>query len=447
MITELIIASGIVYCINKLYNSKNDSIKKEFNEIMESIGIHNKINQTFKIHTIINKKYGYNALITIPKGLSFNDLENKINILEDNLNAIVKLDKSTFNKNIIMYVVNKDINRFDFEPVYCKENEIYLGKDYKGDSCIVNMDKKPHLLIAGATGYGKTMLISCILTNLIYNSQKKTELYLSQLAKSEISIFDKCKNVKMTAYTPNEMMVMLDKLVRILDKRSNMFSQHNIRNINQWNKNFKNRYVKRIYLFCEEMSELMDLDEDKLFYLIKEGRSIGIHVIGVLQRSTATNINTDCKSQMTRITFHQNSKIDSQNIINSNSATNLKEGECIYCSSNGEVKVKIPFVDEDFVILNKYVSEIKMPNLANPVISTVSEDENLDKNIILSENEAFILQRYDIVDTEYEEVKNNEESIVEVQDIPNLDDKKANNNKRKRKGVINIEEIDKDDIN
>lgn len=447
MITELLIATGIIYCINKISNSKEEEIKNDFNNIMESVGIKNKINQTFKIHTIIKKKYGYNALISIPKGLCFNDLSNKVNILEDNLNAIIKLDKPTFNKNIIMYVVNKDVSRFDYKPIKCNEDEIYLGKDYKGDDCVVDMNKNPHLLIAGATGYGKTTLVSCIITNLIYNSEKKTELYLSQLAKSEISIFDDCNNVKMTAYNTKEMLLMIEKLITILKKRSDLFSQHNIRNIRQWNKKFKHRYMKRIYLFCEEMSELIDLDTEGLFYLIKEGRSVGIHVVGILQRSTATNIDTNCKSQMTRITFHQNSILDSQNIINSNNATKLKQGECIYCGSEGEVKVKVPFVDEDFVMLNKFVNEIKLPCYCQEN-TVIREGQILDKNIILSENDIFILQRQNVVEVEYEEVKKDEESTFDIQDIPNtIENNKNNIKKRKRKGVINIEEIKKNDFN
>ena len=82
--------------------------------------------------------------------------------------------------------------------------------------------------------------------------------------------------------------------------------------------------MKRVILVCEEMSELMELDVwSNLWKVVKAGRSVGVHLIGALQRTTATNLDTDVKSQMTRITFHQNSIIDSQNVINSNDAMKL----------------------------------------------------------------------------------------------------------------------------
>ncbi|MBY6921896.1 hypothetical protein HYH30_19165, partial [Clostridium botulinum] len=119
------------------------------------------------------------------------------------------------------------------------------------------------------------------------------------------------------------------------------------------------------------------------------------------------------KSQMTRITFHQNSIIDSQNVINSNNAMKLKKGECIVCGSNGEINIKVPYIDDDFVILNKYVSEIRIPT---------KEEKQQILNVKKENGQILMIEAPTIIDVPIEDIKPVQE-------------------KRKRKGVISLEEI------
>lgn len=408
MIVELALAVAGTYAYNYLNTINERKLKHKFIDIMKSIGIQNKREETFKIYKIIPTKYGFKCYINIPNGLSVEHLNSKLNILEDNLNGIIDLDKDKFKSYITMRIVDRDIAKFPFKPIKCNNNLLYLGKDFKGKDYLLDLDNHPMILIAGSTGYGKSMLLSCMLTNLIYNSSNDIELFLTQLIKGEISSFENCKPVKLTAYNSNELNIVLNKVKEKIDSRSNLFQSHGIRNINQWNKHFPKKRMKRIVMICEEMSELMLLPIwEELWAIVKAGRSVGINIIGVLQRTTATNIDTNVKSQMTRITFHQNSIIDSQNVINSNNAMKLKRGECIVCGNNGEEIVKVPYIDEDFVILHKYVPEIKIP-LNNKKTTGKNENDTIEILNVDNENKQILtLEEHVIVDVESKEIKDN----------------------------------------
>ncbi len=415
MFVELGLAIVGTYMYNYLNTADERKFKNDFNEIMNATGIRNRQDETFSIYKLETTNYGYIAHLNNVKGLSIEHLESKLNILECNLNSIINIEKDKFNNDIKLYAINKDIAKFYFEPVKCRENQLYIGRDYKGQPYFLNLDEHPMLLIAGATGYGKSMLLSSILTNLIYNSSKNIELYLTQLIKGEISSFEDCLPVKMVAYNCNELLIAINKVKKKIDDRSNLFKAHGIRNINQWNKHFKSKKMKRVILVCEEMSELMELPVwEELWQVVKAGRSVGVHLIGALQRTTATNLNTDVKSQMTRITFHQNSIIDSQNVINSNNAMQLKKGECIVCGSNGEINIKVPYIDDDFVILNKYVPEIRIPT---------KEEKQQILNVKKENGQILMIEAPTIVDVPIEDIKPVQE-------------------KRKRKGVISLQEVE-----
>jgi hypothetical protein len=406
MIVELGLIVLGTYAYNYLNTIDEKKLKHKFTSIMESIGVQNKKEESFKIYKIIPTNYGYVCYINIPNGLSIEHLNSKLNILEDNLNGIIDLEKDKFKPNITMRIVNRDIAKFPFKPVKCPSNKLYIGKDFKGKDYLVNLDLHPMILIAGATGYGKSMLLSCILTNLIYNSSKDIELFLTQLIKGEISSFEDCKPIKMTAYNSNDLDIVLSKVKDNINSRSLLFQSHGIRNINQWNKYFPTRKIKRIVLVCEEMSELILLPIwDELWSIVKSGRSVGIHIIGVLQRTTCENLSPQVKSQMTRITFHQNSIIDSQNVINSNNAIKLKRGECIICGNNGEEVIKVPFIDDDFVVLHKYVPEIRVPSPTQTKKNKVKDSSDNKNNIDEENKQILTLEEHSIVDINEKDIK------------------------------------------
>jgi hypothetical protein len=414
MFVEMGLAILGTYAYNYLNKSDERKLRDNFNSIMEGTGIKNKVDETFKIYKIIPTSYGYVNYIRIPDGLSLEHLNSKINILEDNLNGIVELEKDKFKAHIIMRIVDKDISKFKFMPVKTSDYQLCIGKDFKGQDYLVDLNKDPHILIGGATGTGKTFLLAAILTNLIYNSLGSIELYLLQICKSEISAFENCTCIKYSAYTLEMCNVALLKLSKELDRRSEKFRKYGIRNITQWNKHHKDRYMKRLIVVIEELSFFIDTTIwEQVMKIAKAGRSVGIHLISCIQRSTATNLPPDLKSQMTRITFRQKSYIDSNNIINTSDATKLKERECIIDGNSDYAMIKSPWIDEDYVLLHKYVSDIKIPT---------HEEKQEILNVKKINNKVYCIEQ---------------PKIIEINESDIKDDKP----KKIRKGVISLEDF------
>lgn len=359
MIVELGLVALGGYMWHTLNTKEEKVLKDKFNSSMEGIGLYNKKQETFYLYGLKETKYGWRGYIKIPKGLSLEHLNSKLNILEDNLNGIIEVEKDRFKDYIEFYMVNKDVDKYKFEPVKCKPYELYIGKDFKLKNFKINVRKDPMILIGGATGTGKTFLLASILCNLIYNSKEKIEICLLQIAKSELSAFEECSCIRKACFTERDCFIQLNEIMEIINKRSNKFKEKSIRNISQWNIHFKDGYMKEIYVVIEELSFFLDLDI--ITDISKVGRSVGVHIIGCIQRTVATEMNPTLKSQMTRITFRQKSSIDSTNIINTPDAKYLKERECIVDGNSDYIQLKTPWIDEDYVILHKYVKDINIP--------------------------------------------------------------------------------------
>lgn len=414
MFVELGATALIFAGISYIRNTSEREFKNKFNNIMEGCGLKNKLGYTYEIKEINKTNYGYNISLLIPPGLSAKHLEDKKNILEDNLSGLVEIEKNKFSNLLQIRFIDNDIDKFEFEPVKCKENQLYIGKDFKGKNYFLDLNKDPHILIGGVTGTGKSFLLGSILTNLIYNNSDKIEIYLSQIVKGEIGAFSNCKGVEYTSYDIEEIKLVLEKICKKIDERSEKFTTNGIKNITSWNNHFKKNKMKRVFCVLEELSFFMGNEDvwEYLLKIMKAGRSCGIHCLGLLQRSTATNLNTDVKAQMTRITFRQKSVIDSNNIINCNDAIDLRERECIVDGNSDKRLIKVPFIDEDFKVLQKYVKEIIVPGDKEKTV--VYENKITFKEIEPPKEEKIIIN-------------------VEPKDIKVKP-------KRKRQGVISMEE-------
>ena len=316
---------------------------------------------------------GHILKISIPATSSFENFEKKKAQLEDHLGAIIELEKIRFTSMFTAKCINKDIGKYKFNIVKAPENKLFIAKEFDGTPFLLDLDKEAHLLIGGQTGTGKSFLLASILTNLIATN-KNIEIYLSQIMKGEIGLFSNCKQVKMTAYNLEEVAAILRRISKKIDERSKLFSSKGFKNLTHYNSKNKNK-LKRIFFIVEELSFFMPNDSDpanvnslknecwnKILDLVKAGRSAGIHFISVTQRSTCANLPSEVKAQMCCLTTQQRSSIDSMNIIESPKAKDLQERECLAWGRKGLKLLKIPFIDEDYKDLQKFVPEIKLPN-------------------------------------------------------------------------------------
>ena len=340
----------------------------------------NNLNLDFKIVKNKKIKNGLELTVKCPAGKSYKDLEKNIDSLESSLRGLVTIEDIRFTDLIKIEVINEELKNYDFIPVKSQNNLIFIGKNFSEKNFFIDIEKDPHILIGGMTGTGKTFLLSSILTNLIYNNSNTIDLYISQIIKGEIGQFSNCKPVKFVGNTLEEVSIALEKVVKKVDERCRKFNSQGYKNLSHYNKNNKNK-LKRIYFVIEEVSFFIanDSDPDEIRQLknkcwsniqliVKAGRAAGVHFLSVTQRSTIANIPSEVKSQMCCITLRQRSKRDSENIIEDSEAVKLKERECLVFSSKGLDMVKVPSIDENYRILQRYVKEIVTPGTSNKLI-------------------------------------------------------------------------------
>ena len=419
MISELVVATAGAILV---YNWDKISLKNKWKKIMLECKLYNPSGIAFSISKINNKNYGYSFNISIPLGLSLDHLIKKKDTIQDNFNCILKIEKGTFDKHIKAYLINKNISKYIYKPVKCKPNLIYIGTDITGKNYFIDLNKDPHVLLGGATGTGKSFFLAMVLANIIYCNSELTELWLMQTTKGELGMFQDCSNVR--CYGRNFLQVVEygKRLESILEYRSKKFEQYGIKNITQWNKHFPNKKMKRIIVATEEMYSISCIPSYAI--LMKAGRSVGIHVIGTVQRSTVANLSGELKAQMARIAFRLNGKIDSQNIIDCDDATKLKERECLVKGNSGLDKVIVPYIDEDYMCLHEYVPNIRVPN-SNSYEEKESEPI-LDDKI-----------QPKVVDVEFTDCMKNNTEIAITKPVDTSKKQKI------RKGVISLKEINK----
>lgn len=427
-------AGAIYYRSTMDYRNVKPYIKK-WKTLMQSMDIQNKQGETyepFKIEVLDN---GIIYFITIPPGLTIDKLNKIQNEINTYFKGVSTIKKIKFADYCIIKIITKDVSDYEFVPVKCKPSEIYVGKTLDLENYTIDLTKSAaHILIGAPSGKGKSFLLASILTNLIYNSCNNIELYLLQIIKGDIASFENCKPVKFTAYSLEEVAWGLTKAVEIISRRDKYFRSLGINSLKNYNKHYPKSKFKIIYLVTEEISFFMESSTDNeiekelkakcldaLKTITKAGRSTGVHLITVTQRSTIDNIPSTMKSMMIRISLGQISSVDSRNIIESDDAIYLDEKECyVYGDIPGLNIIKIPTIDEDFKILNKYVPEIRIP----------SKNNKLDNNYQNTDNKKTIINKVPVTLESNLQFKGPEFKFVDLNVNENIDKKIKN-----RKGI------------
>ena len=350
--------------------------REKFQNLMVSIGLDSNF------YLIEDKpiKNGHVLKIGIPTTSNYKKFEEKKEQLESHFKGIIEMEKIRFSSMIQMKVITKDIGNYMYAPVRPdKYYKLYIGKKFDNESFFIDLNTNSHILISGVTGSGKSYLLATMLTNLLYHYPKSFEVYLCQTAKRDIDYLKDCKGIKASLYTADETALVLEKAINEINKRSEMFSNVGAKGLDHYNKVTDSKIKRKIFVFEEislYMADETDSDEEataknkvwkQIWKIVKLGREVGIHFIGLTQRTTAANLggSGEIKSQLCRITFRQAQKIDSNNCIDTDLATTLRDRECYVLSTEGLNLVKVPSIDKEMTILNKYLPEIKVSNKAN----------------------------------------------------------------------------------
>lgn len=396
-----IAGAGLLYLRDIYINRDINKLKEDWNKALQECkveGIRNHSKQTFLLIEIKRIENGFRCKSVVPQGLSVDALEKAKTVLEHNLNAKIEIKKSWDCKFINIKIINHK-PLYLFKPVKCPSNLLFLGYKLDGKPFLLNIDENPHFGFCGMSGTGKSVIKSMTITNLLYNYKNDFELYLCQTVNSDDLIFQNHKSVKMTACNLNEAKVMLNKLLKIADERNEICKKANCINVNQYNKLFQDKKFKRIFLLLDEFSFLTaedgDSDEDKRLKielntvfkrLAKAGRAMGICLITVVQKLSATNIDSTIRSQLSILSLTQFNSIDSNMAIGTSEAVTLEKREAIVKAQGVYETLFMPIVPglkEEKITIQEYLHQF-VPEIINPYQNS-STQNNISAKVDLFE--------------------------------------------------------------
>ncbi|MFT5217196.1 MAG: S-DNA-T family DNA segregation ATPase FtsK/SpoIIIE [Glaciecola sp.] len=247
---------------------------------------------------------------------------------------------------------------------------IALGKTISNETLVVDLAKMPHLLMAGATGQGKSVGLNAVLTSLLYKKHPaEVKFVLVDPKKVELTLFNKIERHYLAKLPGSEEAIITDttKVVHTLnslciemDNRYDLLKNAFCRNIAEYNEKFKARklnpndghvYLPYIILVIDEFADLIMTAgkevETPIARLAQLARAIGIHLIIATQRPSVNVITGLIKANFpARIAFRVTSKIDSRTILDSSGADQLiGRGDMLYTQGNDMIRVQCAFVD------------------------------------------------------------------------------------------------------
>lgn len=443
--------------INKITNQ----FVNDFNEIMTEIGLYTTSYKTFKLQRVIYKPYGFICQIYTAKGLNFTQLEEAVTCIEDGIGCtfIVKRikrkpyiwatividdvvkdikynpqDLYVEEKEIITEVEKQELMKKNFPDItieeeeengttvvykvrkrkYIKPYEFFLGYDASGKPVVINMVHYAHLLATGATRSGKSKLLDCILTSLIYfNEPKNLQLFLIQIAKDDLALYAKYKQVCGYAETLEQAVELLEYIVDVvMEERRRMIRPMHVRglgnNILEYNKRYPEKPMSFIHVVFDEMASLIDCEgEDEEIKKLKKkiiknvdkitqyGGSLGVNCVNSLQRATHDKLPPFAKSNCNLVvSFRQNNSKSSEVAIGDPQlAVGLEQREIVFRASDYDF-AKVPLITDRLVVetLKKW-EDYNHPMYEFKGLDKKGKNKNKQKNTDNEEDEKTIRQQ------------------------------------------------------
>ena len=218
---------------------------------------------------------------------------------------------------------------------------VALGKNIMGKTIFAEIDKTPHLLVAGSTGSGKSVCINCIIASILMRAKPdEVKLMMVDPKKVELNMYNGIPHLMMPVVTdPKKASIALQKIVQEMESRYDLFEQKNVKNIATYNEWVDKENAKRsdddkikkmhyIVVIVDELADLMLVAskevEDSIMRITQMARAAGIHLIIATQRPSTDVITGVVKANIpSRISFAVSSSIDSRTILDMSGAEKL----------------------------------------------------------------------------------------------------------------------------
>ncbi|GIZ14040.1 FtsK/SpoIIIE family DNA translocase [Capnocytophaga catalasegens] len=304
------------------------------------------------------------------------------------------------------------------------ELPVAFGKTITNETYVVDLTKMPHLLMAGATGQGKSVGLNAVLTSLLYKKHPaEVKFVLVDPKKVELTLYNKIERHYLAKLPDSEEAIITDntKVINTLnslciemDNRYELLKNAMVRNIKEYNVKFKARqlnpneghqFLPYIVLVVDEFADLIMTAgkevELPIARLAQLARAIGIHLIIATQRPSVNVITGIIKANFpARVAFRVTSKIDSKTILDGSGADQLiGKGDMLYTQGNDMVRIQCAFVDTpevekivDFIGAQKaYPDAHLLPEYVGEGSSEPLEFDASDRDVLFREAAEIIV--------------------------------------------------------
>ncbi len=273
-----------------------------------------------------------------------------------------------------------------------------LGKDIFGTPIVADLNRMPHLLLAGATGSGKSICLNTMVLSFLYRTTpRQVKMVMIDPKMLELPVYEEIPHLLMPIITsPKDASDALKKIVFEMERRYRLLAETGSRNIETYNKKIKSagggeEPLPYLIIFIDELADLMLISahevENSIARLAQMARAAGIHLILATQRPSVDVITGIIKANFSsRISFRVASKIDSRIILDTYGAEQLLgKGDMLF-TTPGNRTIRIH---------GAYVSEEEVSNIVNFIRTQGSPDYSIFEVLTSEENEESMFEDKD----------------------------------------------------
>ena len=288
-----------------------------------------------------------------------------------------------------------------------------LGKDIMGNPRWMEINKTPHLLIAGATGSGKSVCVNSVITTILMRAKPdEVKLVMVDPKKVELSMYNGAPHLLAPVVTdPKKASIVLKKIVEEMEHRYDLFSDSGTKNIEGYNKKIEKanegeanlKKLPYIVVLIDELADLMLVAakevEDSIMRITQMARAAGIHLIVATQRPSTDVITGVVKANIpSRISFAVSSQIDSRTILDMGGAEKLLgKGDMLFLPMGEGTPTRIQ---------GSFVSEEEVQKIVN--YTAKQQKAQFDDKLTNITDKTAGASTYDSADDEYDDPLYNE---------------------------------------
>ena len=277
-----------------------------------------------------------------------------------------------------------------------------LGMDISGQAIFADIGKMPHLLVAGATGSGKSVCINTLISSILFKAAPdEVKFILIDPKMVELSNYNGIPHLMVPVVTdPKKASSVLNWAVQEMEKRYAVFASHSVRDIKSFNRRYVEEKMPFIVIVIDELADLMMVSprdvEDSICRILQKARAAGIHMILATQRPSVNVITGIIKANLpSRISFAVSSQGDSRTILDRGGAeTLLGKGDMLFSPQGAPkpIRVQGAFIsDEEVEMLLDYIrSQGQEVSENEELIDFIENDSKEDDS---SEEDEFLVKQ------------------------------------------------------